>query len=347
MAGGAVAQRQRAPPRGARARAARSGPAGASRGCRPPRGRPLSGSISASRPTSGSEASRGSPISTASSEWRWPSARSAVRQVTGPRKSEITMTRPGALVRRPRRLSALVTPCSSPWPSSATPSASTRSSPAAAPRPLRGASRRSQGPPQVSMATRPPRRVASRPRTRTTPSATSHFSRSAVPKAIEGETSSTSHVVIRRSGTCRRTWGMPVRALAAGSRRRTSSPGAYGRSWASSVPEPTPGERCSPGCRPPARRESWKSSASTRRPAIAPGPWRAAGIPMAAGVVTRRAPSLDRRRVLAGRLVLLVLLGRRERSPGSAGRWGAASSGPARRRGRARPPSPGSARGRR
>ena len=58
-----------------------------------------------------------------------------------------------------------------------------------------------------------------------TPSATSAFSRSAVPNDIEGDTSSTSHVVSARSGTCSRTWGMPVRALAEGSSWRTSSPG--------------------------------------------------------------------------------------------------------------------------
>jgi hypothetical protein len=46
-----------------------------------------------------------------------------------------------------------------------------------------------------------------------------------VPKAIDGETSITTHVVSARSGTCNRTWGTPVRALAAGSSWRTSSPG--------------------------------------------------------------------------------------------------------------------------
>ena len=46
----------------------------------------------------------------------------------------------------------------------------------------------------------------------------------AVPKAIDGETSSTIHVVSVRSGTCRRTCGSPVRAVAAASIWRTSSP---------------------------------------------------------------------------------------------------------------------------
>ena len=78
--------------------------------------------------------------------------------------------------------------------------------------------------PTVSSAMRPPRRVARRPTTSATPSATSDFSRSAVPNAIDGETSITSHVVSVRSGTCRRTCGTPVRALAAASSWRTSSP---------------------------------------------------------------------------------------------------------------------------
>ena len=43
--------------------------------------------------------------------------------------------------------------------------------------------------------------MASRASTRTAPSATSAFSRSAVPNAIDGDTSSTSQVVTSRSGT--------------------------------------------------------------------------------------------------------------------------------------------------
>jgi hypothetical protein len=68
------------------------------------------------------------------------------------------------------------------------------------------------------------------PSTSATPSATSAFSRCAVPKAIDGETSRTIHVVSVRSGTCRRTCGSPVRAVAAASIWRTSSPISYGRS---------------------------------------------------------------------------------------------------------------------
>ena len=57
-----------------------------------------------------------------------------------------------------------------------------------------------------------------------TPSATSLFSRPALPNAIEEEMSTTIQVVSARSGTCWRTCGTPVRALAAGSICRTSSP---------------------------------------------------------------------------------------------------------------------------
>ena len=74
-------------------------------------------------------------------------------------------------------------------------------------------------------ATRPPRRVASRPSTRTAPSATSDFRRSAVPNAIEGDTSSTIQVVTgaraRRAARAAR----PCARWPTASSRRTSSPG--------------------------------------------------------------------------------------------------------------------------
>jgi hypothetical protein len=78
--------------------------------------------------------------------------------------------------------------------------------------------------PNVTSATLPARRIERRPITATTPSATSALSRSAVPNAIDGETSSTIQVVSVRSGTCKRTCGSPVRAVAAASMWRTSSP---------------------------------------------------------------------------------------------------------------------------
>jgi hypothetical protein len=82
----------------------------------------------------------------------------------------------------------------------------------------------------VSRATRPARRTASRAITIATPSATSDLSRVAVPNAIDGDTSTINQVVSVRSGTCSRTYGSPVRAVAAASMWRTSSPGSYGRS---------------------------------------------------------------------------------------------------------------------
>ncbi len=61
-----------------------------------------------------------------------------------------------------------------------------------------------------------------------TPSATSLFRRPVLPNAIDGDRSTTIQVVSARSGTCWRTCGTPVRALAAGSIIRTSSPDLVG-----------------------------------------------------------------------------------------------------------------------
>ena len=133
------------------------------------------------------------------------------------------------------------------------------------------------GAPQVRSATRPARRTDSRPTTSTTPAATSDLSRTPVPNAIDGDTSSSTHVVSARSGTSSRTCGTPVRALAAASSRRTSSPTWYGRICASSVPSPRPLARRSPGSSPDARRASSRSSASTSAPRTAPGPCAPAG----------------------------------------------------------------------
>ncbi len=63
--------------------------------------------------------------------------------------------------------------------------------------------------PNAIIPTLPARRTPRRPNTSAAPSATSAFSRSAVPNAIDADTSSTIQVVSARSGTCRRTWGMP------------------------------------------------------------------------------------------------------------------------------------------
>jgi hypothetical protein len=115
-------------------------------------------------------------------------------------------------------------------PSGATPSSSARRTAITPGREARGRSSRDSPAPNVSSATRPARRTASRAITVATPSATSDLSRWAVPNAIEGDTSTTSHVVRVRSGTWSLTYGSPVRAVAAASMWRTSSPGSYGRS---------------------------------------------------------------------------------------------------------------------
>ncbi|UUY04154.1 hypothetical protein LRS13_01095 [Svornostia abyssi] len=81
-----------------------------------------------------------------------------------------------------------------------------------------------------------------------------------MPKPIDVLRSSSSHVVSDRSATCTRTCGSPVRALAAASRWRTSSPGWYGRMRASSVPAPTCALVRSPGHRSRTRRAEASSS---------------------------------------------------------------------------------------
>ena len=107
---------------------------------------------------------------------------------------------------------------------------------------------------------------------RATPSATSALRRSAVPKVIDGETSRSSHAVSARSGTWTRTCGMVVRAVTFQSIRRTSSPGSYGRTWASSVPPPRSWARNSPGRSPRIRRPTVRSSARSSASGVGPGP---------------------------------------------------------------------------
>ena len=163
-----------------------------------------------------------------------PSGRSQPRWS---RKSEITTTSPGWRASRPTRRRA---PASASGSSLAVGRDALGEQPAQRDHPGL-ASRAAAAPAARRRRTRPARRCppggrradrtrARRPR-RHPPSADS-----AVPNAIDGETSSTIHVVSARSGTCRRTCGWPVRAVAAGSMWRTSSPISYGRSWASSVP---------------------------------------------------------------------------------------------------------------
>ena len=110
-------------------------------------------------------------------------------------------------------------------------------------RPCRGGSVRGLASPNETTPSRLPRRVATWPIAIATPSATSALRRSAVPNRIEGDVSRTSQVTRTRSATCTRTCGSPVRAVTFQSIRRTSSPSAYGRICASSVPSPCSAER--------------------------------------------------------------------------------------------------------
>ena len=251
--------------------------------------RPVSASISVSSPTSVSSSSRGSRISTARTWCRAATAPSAAGQSRGPRKSDTSTTRPprGAApaTRRsaPAGDRAPTGPCGvgpgGPFPARAArrrpgrrryaPRGAARAGPAGRPSPAsagRAAHRTS--------AARGGCRAAWR-RGRTpppTPSATSALRRSAVPNVIDGETSRSSHVVRARSGTWTRTWGIVVRAVTFQSIRRTSSPGSYGRTWASSVPPPRSWARYSPGTRPRIRRPTVTSSARRSASGVGPGP---------------------------------------------------------------------------
>ena len=187
--------------------------------------RPVSASMRLSSPTSGSSSSRGSRISTTSTPWRWATAPSCGSQSSGPRRSETRTTSPPAgapWATKRRAASGDLKPASLPSDSSST-AASVISRPA---RPAVGRDWRSVGPPKVSTPSRLPRCVDRWPTAIATPSATSVLRRSAVPKAIDGETSSSSQEVSARSGTWTRTWGAAIRAVAFQSMRRTSSPGS-------------------------------------------------------------------------------------------------------------------------
>ena len=146
-------------------------------------------------------------------------------QSSGPRRSETRTTSPPAGAPWATKRSAAsgdLKPASLPSDSSST-AASVISRPA---RPAVGRDWRSVGPPKVSTPSRLPRCVDRWPTAIATPSATSVLRRSAVPKAIDGETSSSSQEVSARSGTWTRTWGAAIRAVAFQSMRRTSSPGS-------------------------------------------------------------------------------------------------------------------------
>ena len=186
-------------------------------------------------PTSGSSCSRGSRISTAITSWRAASWSSEPAPVA--RAAEVAhdddqraTARRGAPTRRSasaerRRAAALVRRLLA---------QRVRAGRAGRRGPVAAAASRGRGSPNVTTPSRLPRRVATWPSTRATPSATSALRRSAVPKVIEAEASSTSQVVSARSATSTRTCGSPVRAVTFQSMRRTSSPGSYGRICASS-----------------------------------------------------------------------------------------------------------------
>ena len=150
----------------------------------------------------------------------------------------------------------------------------------------------------ASRPTRPPRRTASRDDDLATPSATSHLSRSAVPNAIEAETSSTSQVVSVRSGTC----SADVRHAGAGARGGVEPAHVVAGLVRAQLRELGAGAerrraRCSPGSTPAARRASARSSALDQRAGHRrPGP----GGPGGDDELRARSRGLGERR-LAGR----------------------------------------------
>ena len=112
-----------------------------------------------------------------------------------------------------------------------------------------------------------------------------------------------SHAVRARSGTWTRTCGTAVRAVTFQSIRRMSSPGSYGRTWASSVPPPRSWARYSPGSRPRIRRPIVRSRARRSASGVGPGPGRA-GVRWAPAMalfqpVMRSAPRAARRHRMA------------------------------------------------
>ncbi len=139
-----------------------------------------------------------------------------------------------------------------------------------------------------------------------TPSATSALRRVAVPNAIDGDRSSTIHVTSTRSARWTRTCGSVVRAVTFQSISRTSSPGTYGRTCASSRPA---AEQAPSGGRPRAARRPGgaivSSSALSRPSGTGPGPGRPGRlrrlerhrVPRRSAAVTRRArpPELEPR----------------------------------------------------
>ena len=214
---------------------------------------PVSGSTSARCPTAGSSPSRGSTISTASTEWRTRSDPSGRSQPCCSRKSEMTTTRPGWRASRPhprqrvaparrvvlavRRHALGERPAQRDDPGLAIRGAAAR---AAARRRTRPARRCPRG--------APPRR----PNTSATPSATSALSRL---RGAEGHRRARRRARSRSSGSARERAGARAAGRRCarwppgrcGARRRRPRTGAAGPAR---CPAPMPAARRSPGQRP-------------------------------------------------------------------------------------------------
>ena len=163
------------------------------------------------------------------------SSSSGSRQSSGPRKSETKTTSARWRARRRRAASASPSDVGADTARARAPRAAWRAGRAGPPGPGEAEAHRCRRR-TSSTPSRFPRRVETCPIASATPSATSALRRSAVPKRIDGDVSSTSHVTSTRSASLTRTCGSPVRAVTSQSMRRTSSPATYGLICASSVP---------------------------------------------------------------------------------------------------------------
>ena len=295
-AAGAARVRRR---RGARARARRSARARAGARCRPRCARPSRDRRARGARRPGPRPRAGRATSTASTEWRARSAPSGRVQPVllaevGDHDDEAGLARDAARRGRARRR-ARAGSCDAVGRDAVGQRAAQRDDPGLASRAAAagaGARRRRSSSPRARRGARPGGRArAPRPRRRRPSAARSCRTPSTARRRA------TIHVVSVRSGTCRRTCGSPVRAVAAASIWRTSSPTSYGRSCASSVPAPMPAARRSPGSAPGrAARDDEVERVDQRRAACGPGPWRAAAAAATASLMqppTRRWRALE------------------------------------------------------
>ena len=221
---GAGARAARAPARRARPpRAPRSARGSCAGRCRraaggPSRGRPARGRRPRAAPARAGRAprprSRGGGSAGASAAC---ASRAGRGSPTRPRRAR------AARASRPARAIASARSVG-PGPSGSCPERSVEQQPQQSLAPLQRRHHARSCAPNVITPSRLPWRVARCPTASAAPSATSALRRSAVPKPIEADTSSSSHVVSVRSATWTRTCGSPVRAVAAQSIWRTSSP---------------------------------------------------------------------------------------------------------------------------